>query len=107
MVDFENLQYMMVKGLLPYIALTIIKREKAVTSYNVIRSIHNELDVVMSAATVYATIYSLERQGYVARSEIDRAVKYRVTSKGLILLQKANVSLKELTPKIQTFLEKP
>jgi DNA-binding PadR family transcriptional regulator len=107
MVKLENFPYIMTKGLLPYIILAAIKTQKEATAYAVIKRIHDELDVVMSVATVYTAIYSLEREGYVKRTETDRAAKYRITSKGLILLQNAIVNLKELTPKIQLFLEKP
>ena len=106
MVRFEDFPYMVTKGLLPYIVLAALKRDEA-TVYDVIKRIHEELGVIMSPATTYTAVYSLERQGYVARVEKDRGAKYRVTSKGLILLQNAIVNLKELMPKIQLFLEKP
>lgn len=107
MVKFENFPYAMMKGLLPYIALALFRREKELSAYDMIKRISEKLGVVMPVATVYTAVYSLERQGYVTIVETDRAAKYRITSKGLILLQNAIVNLKELTPKIQLFLEKP
>lgn len=105
MRKLENFPYMIIRGLLPYVVLAVLKREEA-TAYDVIKTIHEELGVIMSPATTYTAVYSLEREGYIERTETDRATKYRVTGKGLILLQNAIANLKEFAPKIQLFLEK-
>jgi DNA-binding PadR family transcriptional regulator len=100
MVRFENISYTIVRGLLPYITLATIKKAGEATAYTVIQHVHEELDVVLSAGTMYSTIYGLERQGY-----IKGETKYRVTDKGLVLLQNAKQTIRELFPKIEAFLE--
>jgi DNA-binding PadR family transcriptional regulator len=100
MARFENTSYRIVRGLLPYVALATIKKAGEATAYTIIQHVHEELDIVLSAGTMYSTIYGLERQGY-----IEGETKYRVTDKGLILLENAKKNIRELFPKIEAFLE--
>jgi DNA-binding PadR family transcriptional regulator len=103
MSRYENALYTIVKGLLPYIILAIVEREGEVSVYDALNRIHIEFNVPMSAATIYSTIYRLERQGCVER--VEGKPKYRVTDAGLVLLENAEKTMRELFPKIEAFLE--
>jgi len=100
MVQFENVPYLIVKSFLPYIALTTIKKAGEATAYTIIQHIQEELGIVLSAGTVYSTIYGLERKGY-----IKGETKYRLTDKGLDLLQNSKKIIRETLPKIEAFLQ--
>jgi DNA-binding PadR family transcriptional regulator len=103
MVRFENTWYTIVKSLLPYITLATIEKEGEVSVYDALNHIQVEFKVPMSAGTIYSTIYALERQGYIER--VEGKIKYRVTDKGLVLLENAKKTTKEFFPKIEAFLE--
>jgi DNA-binding PadR family transcriptional regulator len=99
MVRFENVSYVIVKSFLPYIALASIKKAGEATAYNIIQHVQEELNVVLSAGTMYSTIYGLERQGY-----IKGKTRYRLTDKGMALLQNSRKTMKEILPKVEAFI---
>ena len=104
MVDFENVPYVVVKGLLPYIILAAIEKIGGGTVCKALRYIETEFNMRISPSTMYTTVYSLERQGYI--QIVEGKIKYGVTDKSLVLLQDAVKTMKELFPKIEAFLEK-
>jgi DNA-binding PadR family transcriptional regulator len=103
LVKFENVPHVIVKGFLPYIILAIIEEEGGATAYTILNQIRDRLNVIISAGTLYQSIYGLERQGYVER--VEGQVKFGATDKGLALLQNAKKTMKELSPKIEALLE--
>jgi DNA-binding PadR family transcriptional regulator len=100
MVRFEKIPNVMFKGFLPYVALATIKKEGKATAYTIIQRIQEELSIFASAGSVYTAIYGLERQGY-----IEGRTKYKITQKGLALLQNVKLTMKEFFPKIEALLE--
>lgn len=103
MVNFENVPYVIVKGFLPYIVLAAIKKVGETTIYEALQCIDTEFNMRLSPGTLYTVVYGLERRGYVQKET--GHTKYSVTSKGLMLLQNANMNIKEVLPKIGAILE--
>lgn len=100
MVRFENAPYLIVRSFLPYIALATLEKVGDASAYAIIKYIQGELGILISAGSMYTALYGLERQGY-----IEGRTKYKITRKGLALLQNVKGTMKEVLPKIQAFLE--
>jgi DNA-binding PadR family transcriptional regulator len=100
MVQFENAPYLIVRSFLPYIALATLEKIGDASAYAIIKYIQGELGILISAGSMYTALYGLERRGY-----IEGKTKYRVTDKGLTLLQNVKGAMKEFLPKIEAFLQ--
>jgi len=100
MVRFENAPYLIVRSFLPYIALATIEKLGEASAYAIIKHVQEELGTLISAGSMYTALYGLERQGYIVGR-----TKYKITRKGLVLLQNVKGNMKEFLPKIQAFLE--
>ena len=57
-------------------------RSNSLSGYDVISLIHKKFNLLVSSGTVYALLYSLERDGLVAGKLIDRKRIYVLTEKG-------------------------
>jgi DNA-binding PadR family transcriptional regulator len=53
-----------------------------ISGYDVISFIHNKFGFLVSSGTVYSLLYSLERNGLVEGSWIERKRVYKLTGKG-------------------------
>lgn len=100
MARIENAPYLIVRSFLPYIALATLEKLGEASAYTIIKHVQEELGILMSAGSMYTALYGLERRGY-----IKGKTKYRVTGEGLAILQKARENIKEILPKIETFLQ--
>jgi predicted transcriptional regulator len=78
---FNEVEERIVKCSLDFIILKAAKRE-ALSGYNVISLIHRKFGVLLSAGSVYALLYSLERKGLVKAAFNHRARCYSLTEKG-------------------------
>jgi DNA-binding PadR family transcriptional regulator len=70
-----------VKCSLDFIILKAAKKE-ALSGYDVISIIHRKFGMLLSAGTIYAILYSLERKGLVKATFNHRARCYALTEKG-------------------------
>lgn len=98
----EEMQERIVKSFLDVLILAQLKIESK-SAYEIIAFVHKRFCVLLSAGTVYATLYSLERNGLVEgdfTSGKSRARVYKLTRKG----QKSVRTFLKVNEKIQMFL---
>lgn len=78
---FEEIEERLIKNFLDIIMLKVVKGE-ASGGYDALSLIHRNFGVLLSAGSVYASLYSLERKGLVKASFNQRARCYALTEKG-------------------------
>jgi DNA-binding PadR family transcriptional regulator len=64
------------------IALEELKKGE-MSGYDLVFRLHNKYDLLVSPGTVYALLYSLERQGLIKGKMEDRKRVYEITNSGL------------------------
>ncbi len=57
-------------------------RKGPLSGYDVIEYIHNKFHILMSSGTIYAVLYSLEREGLITGDWSQRRRTYNLTPKG-------------------------
>lgn len=88
---------------LPYIILASLKRE-TLSIYELMHTVGPKFDIVLSAGSVYAITYSLERKGYIKRLPDVAVAKFTLTSKGEVLLETAKAEIPKTMPQIIAYL---
>ena len=58
-------------------------KKKSMSGYDVISMLHKKYDILVSPGTVYAMLYSLEREGLIEGRWDERKRVYELTSLGL------------------------
>ena len=71
----------MIKNFMDVLVLTKL-RDKTMSGYDVIRSIHKEFGLLVSSGTVYSLLYSLERNGLITGMRYPGKRLYTLTDKG-------------------------
>lgn len=61
--------------------------KRPLSGYDAIACIRQKYGFLLSSGTVYATIYSLERKGFIECAENERKRTYRLTEKGKQMLE--------------------
>ena len=80
---FREIQERIVKNLLDVIVLVNLReRASLIGGYDVMELIHQEFDVLISPGTVYAVIYSMERDGLIEGKDAKGKRVYELTEKG-------------------------
>jgi DNA-binding PadR family transcriptional regulator len=64
------------------IALEELKKSE-MSGYDLVFRLHSKYDLLVSPGTVYALLYSLERQGLIEGKMEDRKRVYEITNRGL------------------------
>ena len=78
---FEEIEERFIKNFLDIITLKIVK-DAVSGGYDILSRIQRKFGVLLSAGSVYAMLYSLERKGLVKASLNQRARRYMLTEKG-------------------------
>jgi len=78
----DSMRERLFKRLIDVFVLVELKK-KSMSGYDVISMLHNKYDVLVSPGTVYAMLYSLEREGLIEGRWDDRKRVYGLTSLGL------------------------
>jgi DNA-binding PadR family transcriptional regulator len=73
----------MIKHFMDILILKCLKKQQQpVNGYEIIKYLHREFGILLSPGTVYSTIYSLERQGFIKGENDTSNRMYKLTSKG-------------------------
>ena len=75
------------------IILNYLKNNPFVTGYQLVTYIHNEMGVLIGPATIYSTLYLLERQNLVEANNVPGKRRYRLTKEGESEIQKIRRSI--------------
>ena len=78
----ESMRERLFKRLIDVFVLVELKK-KSMSGYDVLSMLHNKYDVLISPGTVYAMLYSLEREGLIEGKWDERKRVYKITSRGL------------------------
>jgi DNA-binding PadR family transcriptional regulator len=79
----REVQERIVKSFLDIIVLAKLReRDEPMSGYDVITFIHEKFGILVSSGTVYACLYSLERDGLVKGMWSQRKRVYKLTDKG-------------------------
>ena len=69
---------------------------KEMSGYDVLDCIHNEYDVMISPGTIYAILYSLERDDLIKGQKVENKRTYTLTNKGENIIQVLSNSTEHL-----------
>lgn len=73
----------LVKSFMDIIVLTKLRESNdPMSGYDIIRFIHKKFHTLVSSGTVYALLYSMERDGLIEGRSISRKRVYTITEKG-------------------------
>jgi len=78
----ELMRQRLFKRLIDVFVLVELKK-KSMSGYDVISMLHTKYDLLVSPGTVYALLYSLEREGLIEGRWDERKRVYGITSLGL------------------------
>ena len=81
-IKLDSMRERLFKRLIDVFVLVELKK-KSMSGYDVISMLHNKYDVLVSPGTVYAMLYSLEREGLIEGRWDERKRVYGLTSLGL------------------------
>jgi DNA-binding PadR family transcriptional regulator len=96
----KKMQRSIIKNFLDMIILTKLRKSNPLSGYDFIEFIHKKFGMLISAGTIYAVLYSMERKGLI-RGELTQAKRiYVLTDQG-----KETVSaVLELDEEVQRFM---
>jgi len=77
-----DLDVRLVQDFMDVIILKLLKRNDCTSGYALIRYFHQRFHMFVSSGTVYSTLYSLERQGFIVGDFDGRRRVYRLTKDG-------------------------
>lgn len=78
----KEMERNMVKNFLDTIVLAKLRNSSNLSGYDVIDFIHEKFGILMSSGTVYALLYSMERDGLIRSTFNRRKRVYALTDKG-------------------------
>ena len=78
---FDEMEERLIKNFLDIITLKVMK-DAVAGGYDILSIIYRKFGVLLSAGSVYALLYSLERKGLVKASFNQKARCYTLTEKG-------------------------
>lgn len=81
-IQIESMRERFFKRLIDVFVLAELKK-KPMSGYDVISMLHKKYDVLVSPGTVYALLYSLEREGLIKGRFDEKKRVYGLTSVGL------------------------
>ena len=81
-MQMESMRERFFKKLIDVFVLVELKK-KSMSGYDVISMLHKKYDVLVSPGTVYALLYSLEREGLIQGRWDEKKRIYGLTSLGL------------------------
>jgi len=99
----DNTSYTVLRTYLPYLVLKVLMVKGTVTAYTVIQTINDAFGMQLSPGTIYNTLNSLERKGYIDR-KVD-SPEITITTQGKALVLKALREGEAITQKIHNFLK--
>jgi len=99
MTMFEKMRMRVLKDFMDIVILKEL-RNRSMSAYDVIVFIHKKFQILMSSGTVYATLYSMERDGWVKGNNTEARRVYKLTDEG----EKTIQTLLEESDKLQLFL---
>jgi DNA-binding PadR family transcriptional regulator len=73
----------LVSNFLDVIVIVHFEKE-SFSGYDLTRFVHKELNVLLSPGTIYATLYSMEREGLLESMTLNKRV-FKATEKGLCM----------------------
>jgi len=76
------LQRRTLKNFIDVLILNSLKKEGAKSGYDIIGLVHEKFGVLMSSGTIYAKLYSMERDGLIKAEWNSRKRVYRLTERG-------------------------
>jgi DNA-binding PadR family transcriptional regulator len=80
---FREINERIIRSLLDVIVLAKLRNRSALLGgYDVIELIHQEYNILISSGTVYAVLYSMERDGLIEAKATGRKRAYVLTEKG-------------------------
>jgi DNA-binding PadR family transcriptional regulator len=77
-----DLDARLIQGFMDVIILKLLRRNDCTSGYALIRYFHQKFHVLISSGTVYSTLYSLERQGFIIGDFDGKRRVYRLTKNG-------------------------
>jgi len=86
----------MLKDFLDTIILAELKNRSALSGYDVIDFIHRKFGILISSGTVYALLYSMERNGLIKGVLHQRSRIYTLTDKGRDTINAISKSKEEI-----------
>jgi DNA-binding PadR family transcriptional regulator len=101
--SFPPLRKKIVKALLEAVIL-INLRDDSKSSYDILLELNRKFDIFISPGSLYSTMNSMERDGYIKGKPIGRARVYDLTEKGRKSLDKILNVTEELEDFIQQLL---
>ena len=94
----EELRVRTIKNFMDVLILTELKNG-SLSGYDLIAVIHRRFDILLSPATVYAKVYSLERDGLIKGSFTQQKRVFELTDKGeqnIKVILKANEKIQNV-----------
>lgn len=84
----ENLCERAIKSFMDVIILKHLKNQPLTSGYEVVGYFHRKFDILLSAGTVYSTLYLLERQNLIEGNMNQTKRVYKLTNQGEKFLDK-------------------
>ena len=100
----DNVSYVILRTYLPYLVLKVLMTKGTVTAYTIIQAINDAFQMQLSPGTIYNTLNTLERKGYIDRKL--ESPEITITTQGKALVLKALRESETITPKIHDFLQR-
>jgi DNA-binding PadR family transcriptional regulator len=99
----KEIETRLVKDFLDILILVEMKKRTCLTGYDVIDFVNKKFGDMLSPGTVYSTIYSIERKGFIKGDSNGRKTVYKLTSIGNDVLTRIKDSRQEMTQFMETF----
>jgi len=80
--NLKMLNQRTLKNFIDVLILKSLKKDGAKSGYDIIGLVHGKFGVLMSSGTIYAKLYSMERDGLIKGSWNSRKRVYELTEKG-------------------------
>lgn len=62
-------------------------RDRQLSGYDLLKTLQNDYNLLVSPGTMYSTIYALEREGFIESTQNGRKRVYQLTDKGKTTIQ--------------------
>jgi DNA-binding PadR family transcriptional regulator len=103
-VQIKKMNERIIKNFLDIIIMGEL-RNGSLSGYDIISFIHNKFQLLVSSGTIYSLLYSLERNGLIEGVWDERKRTYRLTEKGVHMVDALLKSNQEIKAFLTTFLK--
>lgn len=94
-----------VKNFLDVFILSRLESGKHMGGHDFVRLIHEKFGILMSPATIYSTLYALEREGFVTSYTTRKSRVYKIADKGRQFIKGANHAMNPVQNLIERILK--